>query len=947
MKDFSNNLRGYQIEALKVCQGYIRSKSKGNCLIKLPTGTGKTGIIAMIVNQYDEGVLIIVPNASLPLQTHDEITVSFWNNIGLKPEVVKEAMIIDNKNLKKLDKDKKLNYIITIQTLLSIYENDKSNFDLIKDCISLIIYDEGHREPALIWSEANRDLDKKTILFTATPYRNDNFVFNINERFVFKYPMREAIEAGNVKRPEFIRIPYYDSNAEIISFIEGEIGEKKLQTLIRCESSTKISTFVEELNKKGIPTLGCHSDFKNTAHLFDNGKKVLEIEKDYSVIVHCDMLIEGINVPRLNSLMLLDGFANMKSTIQQIGRVLRPSSALAAYIYVHEDTYDEICSQWQMYLDSEDNEDDFTYVDGKFRPKFVLDATDKVYENILFEKQAIIYQSNKSLFRALQLSIVEHLNKVGNLTKYKEGYFKSGGLWILCYVRREPSKILRSEYFFNYSLEFFSLVELKHMNTFFYFYYNSRRLSLPFDSDDLKLIDRESIIRLIPTDSEIKNVKYTSTSISKIGARTKSIDGSLLNKIPGSLSERISFCRNVTGYCDINNEKTFRYVSAMTSKISERKECNYEEYIDWCNQIIVESCSVSSSRFFSRFANVTNFPNSTPSSILLDLDITIMKDGKTIHFDSQYCIIDNMRFTFSQHGNLFTGVIVMNAKEETVSLYIQEFADYLVTESEIGLQKHFERNNYFLFFAESQVMYYNKIFFKPNLEFKYNHIDEFDMWNDIVSISTLNNAENEKMGANPTQSFNTSISWPLDSVFGSLINELKTNPQYSNIDYVICDDLGYEIADFIALSSTTNCIYFIHCKYGDNKLSASTFHDVCSQAVKNLEYVYSSNPDLLRYFGEHFSRWKEKWTIAGHSADRIVKGTHKSLLKEYKRILENPNARKEVWLVTTGLSRKALKQELLKKKDQVEQFQQLMFLLRGTQDSVSQAGAYLKIFCKE
>jgi superfamily II DNA or RNA helicase len=52
----------------------------------------------------------------------------------------------------------------------------------------LVLVDEGHYEPAISWSKGVRELNRPTILLSATPYRNDFKSFRVRGRFVFNYP---------------------------------------------------------------------------------------------------------------------------------------------------------------------------------------------------------------------------------------------------------------------------------------------------------------------------------------------------------------------------------------------------------------------------------------------------------------------------------------------------------------------------------------------------------------------------------------------------------------------------------------------------------------------------------------------------------------------------------------------------------------------------------------
>lgn len=944
------NLFPYQIESISIAERYISSKSKNNCLIKLPTGTGKTGVMAVIANQFYGNVLIIVPNATLPEQTAKEIAKGFWTNIRFTPTKIKKVNILKGGKY-SLDINNKMNeiFIITIQTLLSIHETDKSRFKQIKECISLVLYDEGHREPAEEWSAASRELDKKTILFTATPYRNDNNILKIDNKFTYKYSMVDAIKEGYVKKPEFIAIPndIFTNDNKLVEFVLNTIKQKEGKVLIRCNNRNQIGFLTEELNKNMFPTIGCHSEFDNSEYLFNTGKKVLKDNDAYPVLIHCDMLIEGVNIPQLNILFLLAEFNNMKTTIQQIGRILRPTSGNKAYIYISERSYNEISNQWDLYLKSELDEENYLYIDGKFRKKFFLENCEEIYKAISFKRQANIYISENPIFKKIQDSIEEQINRVGNLESFQTSIYEEENLWVLCYQRKEPSKILLDSYYFDCSLEYISIVEIKNNNQYYYFYYNSRRYAFPSEVDNIKLIDRNSIFKLIPEGSDIRNTKYTSTSNTKIGPRTKELDGISLNAIPGSLAERLSFCRCATGYYSEDEHKIIRYLSSLTSKISEKRDCTYLEYVNWCKQIVCELNHSKQNLFFNRFALISDTPRTSPTSVLIDFIEVKKNNGQAIFVESQFCKIENGEFVFMIESKTKRGTVATDQKSGKTILKINDLEEYWV-EEKVPLGKFLQKNKFHIYFANEQIVYYHGLYFKPNIKFTYNSIEGFGLWKNIIAIDNLENCKSEKLGENPKNTFKNR--WPSDSVFGTIVKEIETNPTYDNIDYLICDDLNYEIADFIALSTAEKKIILIHCKYGNERLSASAFQDVCGQAVKNIEYLISTTPETLTHLQKHISIWKSEWSLSKdkkvYSTERCVKGDADGFVVEYKKILQDANALKEVWLVTSGLSKSALQVELLKKDNQVEQFHQLMFILHSTQDSLSQAGVAMKIFCK-
>jgi hypothetical protein len=217
-------------------------------------------------------------------------------------------------------------------------------------------------------------------------------------------------------------------------------------------------------------------------------------------------------------------------------------------------------------------------------------------------------------------------------------------------------------------------------------------------------------------------------------------------------------------------------------------------------------------------------------------------------------------------------------------------------------------------------------------------------------IECVTNTKSEK--GNSTMSADGKI-WHKDSLFGMIA---RLGKGYNSVpleslftfDYIVCDDLEDEIADFICLDTNTNKIVMIHAKAGKSKLSASAFQEVCSQATKNLDYLipfFSREPEL------NIKKWGKKWSISTvGTADRIIKGncTAKSFWNKYKEIISNPQSTREVWLFVGNLFEINKLQAELNKND-IEKVApeavQLIYLLRSTWSSVSSVNAALKIYC--
>lgn len=155
------------------------------------------------------------------------------------------------------------------------------------------------------------------------------------------------------------------------------------------------------------------------------------------------------------------------------------------------------------------------------------------------------------------------------------------------------------------------------------------------------------------------------------------------------------------------------------------------------------------------------------------------------------------------------------------------------------------------------------------------------------------------------------ISFPDTSLFKHIENIYSAKDSIS-----ICDDLGDEWADHIIINSKEIC--YIHEKFIKNKsLGASHFHEVISQAMKNLVHINKTTEDYLdkydnsSWFGYYANSKIKLFNINGVS--NLTVGEEKKYLeKMLNKINSNPNATKKVILATPFLSKTSLLAEFQK-----------------------------------
>ena len=113
--------------------------------------------------------------------------------------------------------------------------------------------------------------------------------------------------------------------------------------------------------------------------------------------------------------------------------------------------------------------------------------------------------------------------------------------------------------------------------------------------------------------------------------------------------------------------------------------------------------------------------------------------------------------------------------------------------------------------------------------------------------------------------------WNVQSVFGWFDANLDVLLESPSL--VICDDMGTESADFIALDRGESRVVLIHCKARKTRgiYGASALHEVCGQAVKNCGMLNLFNP--LR--PPNAKRWHQPWSsnaVDGTVQSRVRRG---------------------------------------------------------------------------
>jgi len=264
---------------LRVCQQLDRQEA---ALIKMPTGSGKSGVIAVLTRSLPNvrRALVLTPREGLVQQMHADIRHRFWANMGctgaeadnwsgpgvdpaliqiLLPNETRTELICNEAHnhdrtiivgtLQALDRIRTDRDRLRRKAIASRLEDDKlaelARLERILDLLNtfdLVVVDEGHYEPAPSWSRSVRELARPTILLSATPFRNDYKLFTVRGSFAYNFPFPKAAEARIVREVQFAELAAQDGGAPAIN----SSTEDTDQDLTAADRSA-IQTFASQL----------------------------------------------------------------------------------------------------------------------------------------------------------------------------------------------------------------------------------------------------------------------------------------------------------------------------------------------------------------------------------------------------------------------------------------------------------------------------------------------------------------------------------------------------------------------------------------------------------------------------------------------------------------------------------------------------------------------------
>lgn len=891
-------LRKCQREALEAFARYRQGgETERAFLVNLPTGAGKTGVIALISHLCDERkVLVVCHRKAVKLQLFREISKKFFRETMRDNDVV----------LKDTHRDGDFNcgdgvYITTFQKLSFLNDDELSE---VQSGFDLILVDEGHSEPSPVWREIIRQSEAVKVVVTATPYRNDLFELNVSTSSYFVYTFRQACEDGVIVGPEFRQVDEGAVLGVVSDFLNINPG---LKCIVKCKSFEDMEQFHRVFSAEFVTVIIHDRVVESGVDLkFRSVAPALKVE-GVRVLIHQHKLDEGVDIPEAKLLVLTYALGSGRELVQSIGRVVRQyQDAIPVVVDVTAGANEGMWSgfaSFDSYLSTRDGAADFikslgtsyliesfldgfpqySYFGGRFRKRVDLnDISPEDDINIPLASVCFIQKNDNFSLPLLMDRIYWELHGAGALVKRFEEVLD---ISLMVYVSFSSSRFFSDKLFFEPKLNVLIVKETNECLAVYDSgsgkYYNQEKYGLGPSINIGKLT-------ALAASTPVRVVKEThARAVGGLGSRPEMVALKAQDLATSQASQRnsryaLSMLR-FDNYGLDGKKSASVYVGARSGRVVDQLEGNYtlRDLSDWIDTVVLQMQSAGSvGRLIKSYAQPSvERPACNPVSIIFDfssMDNSIQVRGGILDPDFYY-VDGNQVFvlSFGQESIDFELVYDEAADQYSVELSGRSIGvvDFDVVVGYINANKNFK----ILF--EDGTTYFHGAFYRIALPYEQGIRPE-DSWASSVlfgmaGLQVLN--LREKGLHDPVRGyFRTTINefdpcsifYKLDLLKGSglpgvAISDLGEFARYiPGCDLVVCSDMGTEPADFILSSPEKLC--FVHVKCGDAAIrpgaSAGALAEVGSQAIKNIHYLISSNDVEVP---GNFGVWNDAWPNFG------------------------------------------------------------------------------------
>jgi len=986
----------HQRQAIDTVGRYLARASSEAALIRMPTGTGKTGVIAVLARCLPDirNVLILTPWSALRDQMHKDLAARFWERIGVDPAPWPSDFTLvlpSTLGTGVRDAGRKTVFIGTIAALQAAHADWRADFDELRRRVDLVIVDEGHREPAPKWAQAVRDLGKPTVLLTATPYRNDHKLFHVDPAFVYAYPHHQAVSDGFIREVKFHEENLPRPSGEFVSALlrfhrnafrrQRPSAVDEHRVIVRCHTDADVNEVASALKQAGESVVAIHERFEPDDYY---AQAVPEPDtRDATFWVHQNKLIEGIDDPRFSLLALYGAFTNARALVQQVGRILRnPTKAPGQTAHVLANIADRQQSFWQGYRQYETDferhptrqhvrqqfevailqQPEYEYVDSTYRQRFDLHAG-TLYTQYKYPlaANAFVLPRDFSMTKLQQELAAEWFAADRDIIRSEQ---PDADTWIHTYVTCGNSPLLRDQVLLGYTLNVTVCRRVKNV----LFFCDTDGNACEFLSTSAATVPPARLQRLYAgTRSRLAQLSLMNMDLGRGSVRRRTVHAYSVSETAPGLADHVHFCSTALGYAGSRpDDLQRRYVGFTRGRISDRStpEADFETFAAWIDRIADGLQSTAGDLdIFDRFAEFVSPPDEpAPRNVLFDLEEALdlyrtnEKKPQPLHADDLCLAVDPARpghVVWTLNGRPYDVGISYDRHRKRYALESPTLERaYVRTEGKgANLVSYLNREQAFRIVPTTDnVIYAHGRFYAPRIRLGGSQrANSLDLFRVIEPVARLGRLSSEKFPAKKDRS-----GWSPDAVF-HLVDTLGRGTEMEDlmagVDVLICDDAGSnEVADFIAADTKARRVMLIHAKASGHTrlLSASAFAEVVGQALKNLDILTPFSTTEPPNLGKWESNWRASWRDEPQVVTRRLRRgprTAHAAWQAVQRVIRDPAATREVWIVVGSTFSRDEFRRAAERPSQPPEVIQLLYSLQSAWGAVGSVGARLRVFC--
>jgi superfamily II DNA or RNA helicase len=979
----------HQTAALEILSRHLRrsSREKGAALVTMPTGTGKSAVIASLVagpqvGGKNKSSLVVTPWRGLARQLAEDIDKRVWERLDVdRPsELPRVRLVASAKSFIEHVRGQKqyepVVHVATLSMVLKIFETvefDEAAMAALFGRFATVIVDECHYEPAPSWSRAVRATGLPICLFTATPFRNDNRMFAIDSAAQYRYTHAKAVAHRVLRVPRFEHIDETSIRQYVDALLDKleHVVEKKPgdRVIVRCSNRADVRDLAAALVAKDRKVIAVHEGFtgnEEAPHLRRSMPRPSD-RPDVEFLIHQHKLTEGFDDPAARVLAVYGGFGNDRARVQQIGRILRNPTKDAdqhAFVFSSDETME---AAWGRYLRFDQTtvaksvatdpvgvakllgaQPDVFYWDRLFREKADLNADD-AWNAIRYRLSTCIRRPNgKFDLDSFAVRVAQDLTSSD--CQVLAQFQPSFDVRVILHMTVRNSPILREGAFVEMTLGYTVL----HWNGQHLFVSASEGLTESVRTDTTS-VGAEGLVGLLPNTSTITSMSLTNNDLSDWAVRSRSIRARDIGAVAAEVGDSTFGYSTASGSLAMGDKAVTRYTGVKNGRVSDYREskglyCELRSWFDELTAALLRGDKPASA--IARYG-LPVIPTEPPvaAHVLLDVapETFVPSDDRhgPLVIDWSGGAVEHGRFTVEINESEVEVKIAWDASQKRFNVSSNQDVPYRpMNDNKQDFWQYITREQLLRVATESGLVYSNRNFWQLNM--RQSGTDE-GLMSIIETHPPLAKVVAEKghaVGQNP---------WPDDTVFGQLDSCLLPDALGKDAT-ILCTDLGSEIADFICFDSEK--VIFAHAKSKSvnkaSEISASALHDVVSQAMKSLRFLTLGNEDR-----PSTGYWADEWKIQRTKkpaytfgpATRLRRGTPQDTGEMHwdmvNKVVQSHAASREVWLVLGAcLSKSALVEELATDSPSPVALQ-VHALLSAAWSSAQQCGVRLRVYCSD